>query len=134
VHQLAGDSTFISIDCRRMTTNASLPPAQGTSDATVSDSPCRPDTSINRGFLVASFVVAGLQVASLIRHSITHHTPVMGLDHAARFVEFLVTFAIALSLQVVGSAFGLAAGSQKTACIAGNIVCFVFCILLAMIL
>ena len=83
--------------------------------------------------MIASFIVAGLQVVSLIRHSITHHSPVMGLDHLAGFVEFLVTIAIALTLQVVGSAFGLGVGTHKKSCIVSNIVCCAFCILLSVI-
>lgn len=81
--------------------------------------------------MIASFIMAGVQIVSLIRHSVTHHQPVMGLDHVARPVEFFATVAIALLLQVVGSAFGLGAGSFRIACIVSNIVCCVICMLLS---
>lgn len=128
---VAVSSDFICPSCSRHTTNVPLPLAQETLEPIVSSSGYRPDTAMNRVFMIASFIMAGVQIVSLIRHSVTHHQPVMGLDHVARPVEFFATVAIALLLQVVGSAFGLGAGSFRIACIVSNIVCCVICMLLS---
>jgi len=98
------------------------------------------DTNTNRIFRTASFVCAGLQVVLVITIAISHWQPVVGgnpLEQLAGIVEVLTIIPVLLLLQVIGSAFGLGAGSFKIPCIVSNIVCcafFAFLFLLSLIL
>jgi hypothetical protein len=102
----------------------------------MSDEPQRansPDTNTNRVFRTASFFCAGLQVFLMLMIAISHLQPVVGrnpLEQLTGFVEVLTMIPVLLLLQVIGSAFGLGAGSFKIPCIVSNIVCcsfFAFC-------
>jgi len=73
----------------------------------------------------------------VITIAISHWQPVVGgnpLEQLAGIVEVLTIIPV---LQVIGSAFGLGAGSFKIPCIVSNIVCcafFAFLFLLSLIL
>ena len=133
---VAVNADFICPSCRKPTTNVPLPIVEETLVPMLSNESYRSDTIMNRIFMIASFICAGMQIVSLIRHSVTHHLAVAGgnpLEHLAGFAEIFVTISIALPLQVLGSAFGLGAGNLKLSCIVCNMVCCVLCILISLL-
>lgn len=126
---------FICPCCRKPTTNVPLPIDEEMLVPMLSNESYRSDVIMNRIFMIASFICAGMQIVSLIRHSVTRHLAVAGgnsLEHLAGFAEIFDTISVSLSLQVLGSAFGLGAGNLKLSCIVCNIVCCVFCILISL--
>ena len=133
--KVAVGSDCICPSCRKPTTDVPLSIAEDRSPPAVFPAVQIPDT--NRGFGIASFFCAGLQIVLLIYIAITHRQPVAGgnpLEHLAGFVGVFTTIAVTLPLQVIGSAFGLGAGSFKIPCIVFNMVCCAICVLLSLIL
>ena len=132
-------SDGICPSCRKPTTDVPLPAAEAPWLPTVVFDVQIPDTNTNRVFRTASFFCAGLQVVLVITIDIMHRQPVVGgnpLEQLAGFVAVLTIIPVLLLLQVIGSAFGLGAGSFKIVCIVFNILCCAFfatCVLLRLI-
>ena len=132
--KVAVSSESICPSCRKPTTDVPLPIVEELPTLSRPKTISRPDTIMNRVFMIASLICAVLQIVSLIRHSVTHHQPGSGLDQFSGFVELWITVAVALPLQVLGSAFGLGAGNMTIYCIVWNIACCGICILLSLII
>jgi len=138
--KVAVGSDCICPSCRKPTTDVPLPAAEAPLPPSVVVDVQILDTNTNRIFRTASFVCAGLQVVLVITIAISHWQPVVGgnpLEQLAGIVEVLTIIPVLLLLQVIGSAFGLGAGSFKIPCIVSNIVCcafFAFLFLLSLIL
>ena len=132
--RVAVGSDGICPSYRKPTKDLPLPEAEARLPHSVAVDVQIPDTNTNRVFRTASFDCAGLQVLLLITVAILHRQPVVGgnpLEQLAGIVGVLTIIPVLLLLQVIGSAFGLGAGSFKIRCIVFNIVCcsfFVFII------
>ena len=138
--RVAVGSDCICPSCRKPTTHVSLPIAEDSLLPVVFPEVRISDTNANRFFRIASFFCAGLQVVLVIAVDYSHRQPVPGgnpLEYLIGFFDLLTIIPVLLLLQVIGSAFGLGAGSFKIPCIVSNIVCFSFfesCALLLLIL
>lgn len=125
--------------CRRQTTDVPLHAAEAQLLPTGVFDVQLPDSNTNRVFRTASYFCAGLQVVLMLMIAISQLQPAVGrnpLEQLTGFVEVLTMIPVLLLLQLIGSAFGLGAGSFKIPCIISNIVCcsfFAFCGLLLLI-
>ena len=144
--RVAVGSDGICPSCRKPTTDVPLTAAEAPLPPSVVFDVQIPDINTNRVFRTASLFCAGLQVVLVISFAVSHRQPVGdGLGQVAGFFEAMTIIPVLLLLQVIGSAFGLGAGSFKISCIVSNIVCcaffvfgllafFVFGVLLSLIL
>ncbi len=138
--KVAVNSDRICPSCRKPTTDVPSPIADDSFTPADIHQDKLSDTNANRVFRIASFFCAGLQFVLVTTIAVPNRRPVIGgnaLEHLVDFVEVLTIIPELLLLQVIGSAFGLGAGSFKITCIVFNIICcmiFAFCGLFLLIL